>query len=119
MFPRTLRTRIPGIEEFQADDREVRDRGKAAKRRGKQYAHEKRGARESDVKEGDRVLPKQEQTNKLTPTFRPEPFFVLEKTGNGVVVESPEGPKLHQSSLKTLLCIGLLTETLVFSTWAD
>ena len=118
-FRRTLRTRFPGIEEFQEDDQEVPDRGKEANGRGKQYADDKRGARESDVNEGDRVLPKQEQTNKLTPTFRPEPFCVMEKTGNGVVVESPEGPKLHQSSLKTLLCIRLLTETLVFSTWTD
>ena len=73
------------------DDQEVRDRDKEAKDRGKLCADEKRGTRESDVKEGDRVLVKQEQTKKLTLTFRPQPFCVLEKTGNSVVVESPEG----------------------------
>ena len=75
MFRRKLRTRIPGIEEFQVDDQKGRDRDKEAKERGKLYADEKRGARESDEKEGDRVLLKQEQTNKLTPTFRPAPFW--------------------------------------------
>ena len=80
------------------DDLEVRDRDKEAKDRGKLYADEKRGARESDVKEGDRVLLKQEQTNKLTPTFRPESFRLLEKTENGVVVESREGVQYKRNS---------------------
>ena len=87
-----MRTRIPGIKEFQVlDDQEVRDRDSKAKERGKLYADEKRGARNSEVKEGDRVLLKQEKANELTPTFRSEPFRVLDKTGNCVVVESPDG----------------------------
>ena len=79
------------------DDQEVRDRDKEAKDRGKLCADEKRGA-ESDVKEGDIVLVKQEQTKKLTLTFRPQPFCVLEKTGNSVVVESPEGAQDNRNS---------------------
>ena len=98
MFRRKLRTRIPGIEELQVDDQKARDRDKEAKERGKLYADEKRDARESDVKEGDRVLLKQEQTNKLTLTFRPEPFRVLDKTRNSVVVESPEGVQYKRNS---------------------
>lgn len=100
MFRWKLRTRIPGIEEFQVDDQKSRDRDKEAKERGKLYADEKRDAleSESDVKEGDRVLLKQEQTNKLTLTFRPEPFRVLEKTRNSVVVESPEGVQYKRNS---------------------
>ena len=80
------------------DDLEVQDRDKEAKERGKLYADEKHGARESDVKEGDRVLLKQEQTNKLTPTFRPESFRLLEKTENGVVFESCEGVQYKRNS---------------------
>ena len=80
------------------DDQKVRDRDKEAKERGKLYADEKRGARESDEKEGDRVLLKQEQTNKLTPTFRPTPFRVLEKTGNSVVFDSTEGVQYKRNS---------------------
>ena len=98
MFRRKLRTRIPGIEEFQVHDQKVRDRDKEAKEGGKLYDDKKRGARESDVREGNRVLLKQEQTNKLTPTFRPEPFRVLKKTGNSVVVESPEGVQYKRNS---------------------
>ena len=98
MFRRKLRTWIPGIEEFQVDDQKVQDRDKEAKERGKLYADEKRGPRESDDKEGDRVLLKQEQTNKFTPTFRPTPFRVLEKTGNSVVVDSTEGVQYKRNS---------------------
>ena len=98
LFRRQLRTRIPGIEEFSAEDQEVRDRDSEAKEKGKLYADEKRHARESDVKEGDTVLLKQEQRNKLTPTFRPKPFCVLEKTGNSVVVESPDGVQYKRNT---------------------
>ena len=90
LFRRKLRTCIPGIEEFQVlDDQEVRDRDSEAKERGKLYANEKRGARESEVKEGERVLLKHEKTNKLTPTFRPEPFCVLDKTGKKCLCRIP------------------------------
>ena len=43
---------------------------------------------------------KQEKTNKLTPTFRPEPFRVLDKTGNSVVVESPDGVQYKRNSTR-------------------
>ena len=71
LFRRKLRTCIPGIEEFPVDDQEVRDRDSEAKEKRKLYADEKRCARESDVKESDSVLLRQDRKNKLTPTFRP------------------------------------------------
>ena len=98
LFRRKLRTRIPGIKEFPVDDQEVHDRDSEAKEKGKLYADEKRRARESDVKEGDMVLLRQERKNKLTPTFRPEPYLVLDKTGNSVVVESPDGVQYKRNS---------------------
>ena len=77
-----LRTRIPGIEEFPVADQEVCDRDNETKEKGKLYADEKLCACKSDVKEGDMVLLRKERKNKLTPTFRPEPYCV---------VESPDG----------------------------
>ena len=38
------------------EDQEVRDRDSEAKEKGKLYAEEKHRTRESDVKEGDKVL---------------------------------------------------------------
>ena len=62
------------------------------------YADEKRCARESDMKEGDTVLLKQERKNKLMPTFRPEPYRVLDKSGKSVVVQSPDGVQYKRNS---------------------
>ena len=98
LFRRKLRTRIPGIEEFPVDDQELRDKENEAKEKGKLYADEKRFARESDVKEGGTVLFRQDQKNKLTPTFRPEPCRVLNKSGNSVMVELPDGVQYKRNS---------------------
>ena len=98
LFSRKLPTRIPGIEEFPVDDQEIRDRDREAKEKGKLYADEKRCARESDVKEVDKVLLRQDRKNKLTPTFRPEPYHLVDKTGNCVVVESPDGVQYKRNS---------------------
>ena len=50
------------------------------------------------MKAGDTVLLKQDRTNKLTPTFKPELFRVLNKAGNSVVVESPDGVQYRRNS---------------------
>ena len=47
---------------------------------------------------GDKVLVKQERKNKLSTPFSPEPFDVVTKTGNGVVVESPGGVQLMRNA---------------------
>ena len=68
------------------------------RRKVKRYADEKRCALESDVKEAETVLSKQEPKNKLTSTFRPEPYRVLDKSGNSVVVQSPDGVQYKRNS---------------------
>ena len=98
LFRKKLQTRIPGIEEFPVDDQEVRDKDSEAKEKGKLYADEKRCANKSDVKEVDSVLLRQDLKNKLMPTFRPEPYRVLDKSGNSVVVESPDGVQYKRNS---------------------
>ena len=50
------------------------------------------------MKEGDTILLRQDWKNKLAPTFRPEPYRVLDKSGNSVVVESPVGVKYKRNS---------------------
>ena len=70
LFRRKLGTRIPGIEEFPVDDQEVRDRDSEAKEKGKLYADEKRCARESDVKEGDSVLLRQDPKKQVDANFQ-------------------------------------------------
>ncbi|KAL9956352.1 hypothetical protein ACROYT_G037817 [Oculina patagonica] len=87
---RKLRTRIPRIEEFPVDYQKVHDRDSETKEKGKLYADEKGRARESDEKQGDMVLLKQERKTKLNDIGK-EPYLVLDKTGNSVAVESADG----------------------------
>lgn len=59
--------------------------------KGKTYADEKRRAKISDVKEGDRVLLKrQKKPNKLA-SFEPEIHEVIERKGSEVTVKSSTG----------------------------
>ena len=44
------------------------------------------------------VLLRQEQKDTLMPTFRPEPYRVLDKSGNSVVVESLNGVQYRRNS---------------------
>ena len=64
-----------------------RDRdSETTKAKAKVYADKKRNAKQSD-----KVLVKQERQNKLSTPFAPEPHAVFAKTGNSVVIESPDG----------------------------
>ena len=41
--------------------------------------------------EGDMVLLRQNRENKLSPTFEPEPYRVVEKNGSAVIIENATG----------------------------
>ena len=47
-----------------------------------------RNARESEIREGDKVLLRQEKENKLSTPYKQSPFTVIQKKGNGVLVEA-------------------------------
>lgn len=69
----------------------LRERYAQRKLREKEYADSKRHATTSDITEGDLILLRQNRENKLSPTFEPEPYRVVEKNGNAVVIESSAG----------------------------
>ena len=96
LFKRKIRTRLPEIDYYDYDDLEVRDRDKESKQKSKIYTDEKRRARET-IKEGDRVLLRQERENKLTPMFKIQPYEVKSKVGNSVIVKSPEGVQYQRN----------------------
>ena len=56
----------------------------------KQYADKKCNAEETTIVEGDKVLLQQQRVNKLTTLFANQPYDVIRKHGNGVLIESPE-----------------------------
>ena len=77
----------------------LRERDARGKLRQKEYADSKRSAQYSDIAEGDRILLNKSRDNKLSPNFEPEPYVVVEKKGNAVLIEDQEGnTKLRNAS---------------------
>ena len=86
LFGRKIRSKLPSLLNHRVES-EVRDFDSERKEKGKRYADQKRGARESPISVGDKVLLKQHKRSKLDTNFEPDPFVVCEKNGNSVVVE--------------------------------
>lgn len=97
LFGRKIRTKLPELLDYRIDDYEVRDRDAEKKEKGKIYADMRRGACESDIHAGDKVLVRQERGNKMSTPFKPSPFKVVEKTGNSVLVESGQGVQYRRN----------------------
>ena len=72
-FKRRIRTKLPHLQEFGIED-EVQDRDSERKAKGKMYAECQRNARESEIREGDKVLLRQEKENKLSTQYIQSPF---------------------------------------------
>ena len=69
----------------------LQERHAKAKLRQKEYADKSRCAQKSNVVEGDQVLLQKNRENKLSPTFEPKPYTVIQKNGNAVILEDEEG----------------------------
>lgn len=92
MFGRTINDKLPQISDnlpFVFDE-ETRDRDKTKKQQEKEYADEKRRAKEN-IAVGDMVwLKNLVKTNKLTAPFEPNAFKVINRSGSELFVENPE-----------------------------
>ena len=104
LYRRNYRTKLPQLGESTSES-EVKDRDAERKEKGKIYADKKRNAVESNIEAGDKVLMKQDKKNKLSTFFNPEPFRVLQKNGNSVLVEADTGVqyKRNITHLKKLI----------------
>ena len=66
LFGREIRSKLPGVEELRSasNDSEVLDRDRERKQKGKDYADNLRGACESNLREGDKVLLQKPKSDK-------------------------------------------------------
>ena len=94
LYGRKIRTKMP---EFEGDDEEersgttdqqVRDQDSERKKRMAETANKR--AAESDVAEGDKVLLLKQKQNKLSAMYDPDPYDVVSKKGDLVVIEQGE-----------------------------
>lgn len=91
MFGWNIRDKLPSIYQPKEVDEELHDQDKEKKEKGKRYADTKRHAKPSDIQVGDKVLLKRQVVaNKLSTTFEPTIFKVIERHGSEVLVESIE-----------------------------
>ena len=85
LFRRRIRTKLPHLQEFSIEN-EVRDLDNDRKEKAKVYADCQRKARESDIREGDKVLLRQKKENKLSTPYKQSPFTVIQQNGSNVLV---------------------------------
>jgi len=93
LFGREIRSKLPGVEELRSasNDIEVLDRDRERKQKGKDYADNFRGVCESNLKEGDKVLPQKPKSDKLSALFEATPYEVVNKQRSHVEIKSPAG----------------------------
>ncbi|XP_046868376.1 uncharacterized protein LOC124460840 [Drosophila willistoni] len=87
MFNRTIRDKLPDIRDIieEVVDTSARDNDLINKQKGKLTGDKVRGAKESDIKVGDKVLLKNVIfLSKLTPNFETTEYKVVERNGNEV-----------------------------------
>ncbi|XP_064637112.1 uncharacterized protein K02A2.6-like [Lineus longissimus] len=98
MFNREIRTKLPELRDNTPRNLEARDRDAESKQKGKDYADQRRHAKDSDLNVGDRVLMQQAKKNKLTTRYGEKPLTVVEKTGSKVTVETDGGKQYRRNS---------------------
>ena len=64
----------------------------------KEHADRARNAEENSLVVGDKVLLKQQRLNKWTTPFESRPYELIDKCGNSVLVESPEGAQYKRNT---------------------
>ena len=105
MFGRQIRSKIPDIHHYRGGSHlDVRDKDAEMKQKNKDYVDVKRGAKESSIKVGDKILLQQKKQDKLSTNYEPVPHEVTGRFGNQVVIKSPDGVeyKRNTSQMKIL-----------------
>ena len=99
LFGREIRSKLSGVEELRSasNESEALDRDCERKQKGKDYADNRRGACESNLKEGDKVLLQKPKADKLCPSFETTPYEVVNKQGSHVEIKSPVGVRYKRN----------------------
>lgn len=104
LFGRKLRTKLPDIGVEEKEDAELRSQDREKKEKMKEYADERRNARECNIGIGDQVLVTNlRKENKLTTTFGKDIYTVVGKKGNRLVVVDPNGVRHSRNASQVKL----------------
>ena len=102
LFRRVLNTKMPelsGLDDEEADmsDQGARDRDTEKKQANKDYVDKKFHAKERNVQEEDLVLLEQKRQNKLSSSYKKEPYEVMTRYGDQVVLRSSNGGEYRRN----------------------
>ena len=102
LFRRVLNTKMPelsGLDDEEADisDQGARDHETQKKQANKDYVDKKFHAKERDVRDGDLVLLEQKRQNKLSSSYEKEPYEVMTRYGDQVVLRSSNGGECRRN----------------------
>jgi hypothetical protein len=95
MFRRKLRTKLRENVRLDGEMRD-KDKDREKKEKIKGYADKRRNAKEINLSERDKVLLRLQR--KWTTAFISQPYQVIDKHGNSVLVESPEGVQYKRNT---------------------
>lgn len=101
-YGRTIRLKIPSITDIESTPNmdDVRERDHLLKQKGKESEDRKRRAKESDLQVGDSVLMKNLLPgNKLTPTFDPSEYLIVNKEGPRVTWQNKVSNKFYERNV--------------------
>lgn len=104
LFGWNIRDKLPQLKDSYRSPvlEEIADIDKYKKEKGKIYSDKKRKAIPSSITAGDTVLLKSHKTNKLSPNFGGEEFYVIKKNGSELQVKSKvDGRLLTRNSSHT------------------
>lgn len=104
-FGRTIRSKIPSIEDIETtpESSDYRDQDMVNKQKGKGREDRRRHAQESDIQAGDTVLMRNLlSANKLTTTFGKAKYTVLKRTGARAIVKDQETGATYERNVSHL-----------------
>jgi len=106
LFRRKICIKLPEIQPTDSventsdfDFEAVRVRDSELKEKGKQYIDQKRSAQSSEVKSGDKVLVKQQQSDKLSLPYNPSIHTVIKRNGHEAIVKSDTSGRTYRRGM--------------------
>lgn len=116
LFGRQLKTKLPEFvpeEEREILYQDVRDLDSERKQANKDYIDRKFHTRDKNVSQGDLVLLEKKKENKLSPAYEREPYEVVKRQGDQVVLKSTDGVeyKRNLQHIKPFVKPGVEKET--------
>ena len=97
LFGWTIKNRLPHLITPIAEDSSIRQHDTEAKRKIKQYADRKAYVKPNDLRVGDTVIVKSDNTSKALTPYQPNPMTIIKKKGS-MITATHKGSQTTRNS---------------------